>query len=505
MNDPIVILSADAAETAVPRPSHTSFSALDGYRTCPARWAAGRVLDVPYRRGDARVTGRLVHSMLEHTVGADGHVPADEGRWRRTAAQVLDGDERRPPRERLIPAEPAVPVDEWVDLAVGKLKGFHPALSFDPLAAEREFNCRAWGIPVRGFIDYMDRSGVVLDWKTGKVPPADSTSHGDQLRLYRAALQDMGGDADRLGDVYVEHDRIVWADVSPEAMERTGVEMNRLWDGLQADCERGAFDYRPGFLCGWCPLARACPAASLNRWNRKGLDGALAPDDPRLGVPDDGFTPAVEPPHDWAEAEADAFGQSDETRLRLLKQTEVKSDETRLQPPAGTKTQSDGWPEPEGGHERSQERKEPMMKLTAIGESRPYEPTIDGKGRLNVAGYAVGGLTATIRRAQALCAAAGHVEWTPAVHRALVRAQMRVAHDVWGEYLPKPADDNHTVAAILDFSATRDIRTILFDLLDHDPTKPADLDAMLKRIEANAAVARTMAGEVRRNLMEGLG
>ena len=159
---------------------------------------------------------------------------------------------------------------DWVDGAAAKLDGFRLTDVFGvplhPAAAEQELRETIWGIPMTGSVDYRDAERGVVDWKTGRKPDRDSgrMRHADQLRVYKALLETAGVcEVRRARDVYVEHRTFETADLSDEAMAATGSRMARAWDEMNRCVGVGEFPLRPSGLCGWCPLANACPAATL--------------------------------------------------------------------------------------------------------------------------------------------------------------------------------------------------------------------------------------------------
>ncbi|MFQ7494075.1 MAG: hypothetical protein ACLRL4_10860 [Bifidobacterium bifidum] len=54
-----------------------------------------------------------------------------------------------------------------------------------PGVAEQELEATVHGVPMSGSVDYRDASGVLVDWKTGRVP-SDGSRHADQLRAVSA-------------------------------------------------------------------------------------------------------------------------------------------------------------------------------------------------------------------------------------------------------------------------------------------------------------------------------
>lgn len=280
MND--VMLEFDEAEDVVradvARPRHASFSSLDSWRSCPGRWLAGRTLPRRYEWDSPLVLGALAHGALQLAVTErPDEVRPDWHALVERAVPMLRGENRatgwKPdpiPDGVVKPDGTPMTEADWIDGAAVKLDGFRLTDVFGvplhPAAAEQELNETVWGIPMTGSVDYRDAERGVVDWKTGRKPDRDSGKrrHADQLRVYKALLETAGVcEVRRARDVYVEHRTFETADLSDEAMAATGSRMARAWDEMNRCVGAGAFPLRPSGLCGWCPLANACPAATL--------------------------------------------------------------------------------------------------------------------------------------------------------------------------------------------------------------------------------------------------
>lgn len=408
------VVCADGVHATVDLPERASFSMLDGFDTCPARWVADRVHGGMLRPWDARILGRIVHGALERTIGSDGRVPAD---WVDACRTAIDRD---PGLLEDATGDPG----EWARRAGEKLRGFHPDLSFRPVAVEQEAVGTVWGVPFHGFVDYRDETGMVLDWKTGRVPdPSYGDRHGDQLRVYALMLRAMGVHVSWAGDVYVEHGHGVVrvADLSDGAVERTGRRLAGAWRRLGTSVERGVFPYRPGGLCGWCPLALKCPVACLPTVKaRQAAASQWARDDPRMPLDDVmsgrvacGFMPVA--------VEGDA-----------------------------------------SSHAGDNDGKETVMN---VGNGRPYEPTVTDDGDVNLNGYAMSGLVEL--RALADRLAGGDPVEGGRVYGLLVDAVTACARRAWPTVVPRwDGKDRRILCMIMDMGVARDVRRVMGRILD---------------------------------------
>lgn len=126
------------------------------------------------------------------------------------------------------------------------------------------------GIPFKGFADLLleNPSGglVIGDFKTGKVPNQRfGDPHGDQIRLYKTALEshpDFAGRKVSAGRLYyVTAGELVKPGVSKVACARTVKEFQEAKVILDEQANARAFETKRTGLCAWCPLVLACPVA----------------------------------------------------------------------------------------------------------------------------------------------------------------------------------------------------------------------------------------------------
>lgn len=286
-------------------PRHASYSSLDTYGNCPAQWAFGRLWRETPEWDDPLTVGSIAHAALELAVAAPEET---EPSWLPLArrAIVMERERNLLPANRWkgdpIPAGVKAPNgrpatdEDWARLAANRLNGFRLTDVFDgeplrPAAAEQRIDAEVWGIPMTGSVDYRDRSGRVVDWKTGRLPDLGSPkaeSHQSQLRVYKALLDTQDIRVVDARDMYVEHRVHHMADLSDDAMAATGALMRSRWDGMRRDADAGSYAMRPSYLCPWCPLARVCPLASPARSDkaRRAAARGIDPADPRLHVAD---------------------------------------------------------------------------------------------------------------------------------------------------------------------------------------------------------------------------
>jgi putative RecB family exonuclease len=124
------------------------------------------------------------------------------------------------------------------------------------------------GVPFFGYIDRIHRTAddvVISDYKAGKVhkPGRFGDPHGDQLRLYVAALSETGiCETPTAAEVlYTTHRTRQAVDTTPGAIAKTTTQFAKAWELLEKGLSSSQFPTKTSALCGWCPAVTVCPAA----------------------------------------------------------------------------------------------------------------------------------------------------------------------------------------------------------------------------------------------------
>lgn len=121
-------------------------------------------------------------------------------------------------------------------------------------------------IPVTGTIDRLERDGdggalVVVDYKTGRSPPAERRDAAfRQLQIYALLLAEAGRATSRLRLIFLGDARVLEAEVGEADLEATREAVRDVWRRLGAAFRDDAFEPRAGRLCDWCAHKASCPA-----------------------------------------------------------------------------------------------------------------------------------------------------------------------------------------------------------------------------------------------------
>lgn len=527
----------------VARPRHASFSSLDSWRSCPGRWLAGRALPRRYEWDSPLVLGSLAHGALQLAVTRQPDVTRPDWHALVEAAVPMLREENRAtgwkpdpiPDGVLKPDSTPMTEADWVDGAAAKLEGFRLTDVFGvplhPAAAEQELHETVWGIPLTGSVDYRDAERGVVDWKTGRKPDRDSGKmrHADQLRVYKALLETAGVcEVRRARDVYVEHRTFETADLSDEAMAATGSRMARAWDEMNRCVGMGEFPLRPSGLCGWCPLANACPAATLYGAKARAAAAKQWPaDDARFRQ----TRPVADPMAGFGLPAGTQGGDEDtrkETGVDLLEDLLGGAPAPKPKPvkPAEPAKGVDPWETAAGkaalekwgvpgkaepaqagpaGKAEPKEPEPPTGKRLVFG--KPFEPTVAGPDALNANAYGFSASIMLSATAAIMCgsALAGRTRDTELL---VLRLEWAAARTVFGANVPDVpglADSAPEPAALgrwLDSTLARDTNRVFMrvaeraGLLERSDV-PMDWDMLSAKLKAVGKAAVSVLRDAR--------
>ncbi|GAA4033715.1 hypothetical protein GCM10023063_16910 [Arthrobacter methylotrophus] len=110
---------------------------------------------------------------------------------------------------------------------------------------------------------YLCGTTMIPTHNTGKVGNTRfGDDHGDQIRIYAAALKEKTGELPVGGTVlYTKFGKARDIDLSPGAMSKTLKTFELSWKRHNRYMESREFPTKVSALCGWCPLINACPVA----------------------------------------------------------------------------------------------------------------------------------------------------------------------------------------------------------------------------------------------------
>jgi putative RecB family exonuclease len=121
------------------------------------------------------------------------------------------------------------------------------------------------GVRLRGIIDRLDIDAdgelVVVDYKTGRVPPPQAEQGRlAGVQLYALVCQAvLGRRPARLRLLYLAGPVVIEAVPTEQALSATGRRTAALWHAILRACATEDFRPRPSPLCAWCAFRSLCP------------------------------------------------------------------------------------------------------------------------------------------------------------------------------------------------------------------------------------------------------
>ena len=231
-----------------------SYSSINTYETCPAKYRFQYESKLPTQPSPALSFGDSLHQALHRFHNRPVPVAPGLAELLETLQSVwvsdgyADGSEER----------------TYYDHAVQVLELYYAenAPSYVISAAlEHRFQIDVEGVTISGVIDRMDRlpggGYEIIDYKTSRKLPPLSRIHDDlQLSIYHLAAQEVWG---------IEPERLTLYFLLPGqrlSTTRAPADIDQLRRRIATVAERidaGMFEARENPLCGWCDFQPMCP------------------------------------------------------------------------------------------------------------------------------------------------------------------------------------------------------------------------------------------------------
>lgn len=277
-----------------------SASTSKSMQSCVARWAGERLMGKTMGPFEPAPLGTAAHAVMEDLMGLEPSARTIERAEELTRARGAALWPDDPNASKAVREAVAANRLRWIDeVFVCWLGLFTIENPQDVNVYAREMVIEGIilnGVPTIGYIDRVEfgnKDGVPglisVDYKSGKVPNKRyGDDHGDQLRVYTAAVEHKTGQKPVAARVYyTKHGKSVDVDISPKAIDKTLAVFRSSWNKHNKYMKEGAFPTKTSTLCGWCPLVNACPAAKADGKGPRidGLPTAVSLGIPTVGVP----------------------------------------------------------------------------------------------------------------------------------------------------------------------------------------------------------------------------
>ena len=237
----------------LPRP--LSHSSITLYHECPQKYKFRYVDAVPEKPRHFFSFGRSVHSALEYFYGAKTPVPPTLAELLKNYKEIWVAEGYRDQSQEV----------EYFEEGRRILKAFHEKHARDyhvPLAVEYGFEFDVEGVPVKGFVDRVDKLAdgrlAVIDYKTGKKLATGRLEIDAQLTMYQYACESL---------LKAEVGELIFYHLPTLQEHRASRRGGRLVEELKtrivstADAiTKEKFDPKPDeMVCRWCDYKPICP------------------------------------------------------------------------------------------------------------------------------------------------------------------------------------------------------------------------------------------------------
>lgn len=253
----------------------TSYSALDTFKTCPLKYKYQDIDKLKAPKRIEAVFGTLLHSALKFMFERNPLYP--------TVDEVIDffTKEFNEKSEKIIWAnEERKATDEkaYYEEGVKLIKNFYKKnqpWNFNALELESRF---ALEIPdektgethtLAGIIDRIDKNEAdesyeIIDYKTGKKMPSESTLADNlQLNVYHLALVNrwpsIKPEKIKISLYFLKHNEKISATPDTGREEKTKKALLSSIREIEERKKKGDFPPTPGPLCDWCGFRKICP------------------------------------------------------------------------------------------------------------------------------------------------------------------------------------------------------------------------------------------------------
>lgn len=287
-NSGISIVSEETAAALAKK--KISPSLISGIENCPASWAAGNFVmrDIEEEPDNPKTRGQLFHRVMEMLFSA----PPEERTREKVAeikAEVL--------KEEEFAVFLGIPAAlEWLDSAINgyyKMGGRPQKVNIASIKREEdsepipgleifvEGSLAGANRRTLGFIDRLTISPdtpdavIVEDWKSGakakkwngSLKSNDGLPDARQQVIYSMLLEQQGINVAGARLIFPVAKEIVEVDLEDENLKaRVLADIKKTDEALDNFIENNNFEYKPSFLCAWCPIAKICPKAEISNF-----------------------------------------------------------------------------------------------------------------------------------------------------------------------------------------------------------------------------------------------
>lgn len=249
------------------RPPALSASRAKEYLQCPLKFRYSVVDGLPQPPTEATIKGNVVHKALEDLFNLAPSKRLPEAA-RTLLDQAWEGTLQTQKQAREVFSKPEVLTKAQSDTVslIENYFSMEMPHRLNPVGREMFIDARLTsGLLLRGIVDRIDEApdGAlrVVDYKTGKAPdPRFVEDALFQMRFYALLLREQSRLPRRLQILFLRSQDVLTLDPDEQTIDRFEMQVDDLWNRIEADARNGQFRPQTSKLCGWCAYQQSCPA-----------------------------------------------------------------------------------------------------------------------------------------------------------------------------------------------------------------------------------------------------
>lgn len=254
---------------ALPAPRSLSPSKAESFTSCPLAFRFSAIDRLPEPPTVPTALGTLVHRALEvlfweHPAGA--RTPAAATAALDQAWDELLADPEMAPLDLATPGPTVEGLRTDAATLVERYFQLEDPNAVRAVGTELTLEADVGGVRLRGIIDRLDIDPdgelVVVDYKTGRVPPERAErARLNGVQFYALLCQHvLGRRPARVRLLYLRAPLSIEAVPTDQGVTGVARRTGALWQAIERACATEDFRPRPSALCGWCAFRDRCPA-----------------------------------------------------------------------------------------------------------------------------------------------------------------------------------------------------------------------------------------------------
>jgi len=234
---------------------HISYSALETYNRCPAKYKFQYLDRIKVPEKPELYFGSLIHEVVQYALKKDPIMPSRD--------ELLEYLKNQWRDEVFENGTQAKQYFDWGKQMLDKFHAGHKPGLRNIVCVEKRFQIPVGEHILSGMIDRVDKLPIgayeVIDYKTSKqLPSQEEVNRDKQLCIYHLAVENLWPEAKdiRLTLYYLKHDSKITTKRRPDEVEQIKEEIIKTAEKIAKETE-----WRPkrNSFCDYCEYSHLCP------------------------------------------------------------------------------------------------------------------------------------------------------------------------------------------------------------------------------------------------------